>query len=145
MCVLVADLGPQRGWWLVTDQFCTTKRSWKFEERCTTILFGTTLVVAAYAPDSSKSTEMYDAFISSVLEVPREGRRRGAKDLHITGDLNVELGMMCTDEQDIEKLNEMYGPLCWQGYDKDPGGFRKLMWYGVVQEFNCKATSTCSK
>ena len=33
-----------------------------------------------------------------------EGRRGGAKD-HITGDLNVDLGMMCTDENDIEELD----------------------------------------
>ena len=45
--------------------------------------------------------EMYEAFISSVLKVPREGRRGGAKVFYITGDLNVELGMMCTDEKDI--------------------------------------------
>ena len=53
--------------------------------------------------------------------------------------------MMCTDEKDIEELNEIYGPLCWQGYDKDPGGFKKLMWYGIMKEFNCKAASACSK
>ena len=74
------------------------------------------------APDSGKSTEMYDALKSSVLEVLREGRQGGAKD--ITGDLNVELGLMCTDEKDIEELNEMYGPLCWQGHDKAPEALR---------------------
>ena len=58
---------------------------------------------------------------------------------------NVDLGMMCTDEKVIEELNEMYGLLCWQGYDKDPGGFKKLMWYGIMKEFNCKATSSWSK
>ena len=58
---------------LVSEQFCTMKRSWKFEERCTAILFGTTLVMAVYAPDSSKSLEMYEACISSVTEVLREG------------------------------------------------------------------------
>ena len=42
---------------------------------------------------------------------------------------------MCTDEKDIEEQNEMYGPLCWQGYVKDPGGW-KLMWYGIMKEFN---------
>ena len=101
--------------------------------------------MAVYAPDSSKSTEMHDAFFSSVLKVLREGRRGGAKDFYITGDLNVELGMMCTDEKDIEELNEMYGLLCWQGYDKDPGGFKKLMCYGIMKVFNCKATSTWSQ
>ena len=52
--------------------------------------------------------------------------------------------MMCTDEKDLEELNEMYGPLGWQGYDKDPGASEELMWYGIQKEFN-KATSTWSK
>ena len=47
------------------------------------------------------------------------------KTFYITGDFNVELGMRCTDEHDIEELNEMYGPLCWQGYDHDPDGYKK--------------------
>ena len=46
--------------------------------------------------------------------------------------------MMCRDEKDIEELNEIYGPLCWQGYDHDPGDFKQLMWYGILKEFNCK-------
>ena len=110
---------------LVSKQFCTIKRSWRHEERCTAILFGTTLVIAVYAPDSSTDMELYEACVSSVLLVLREWRRGGAKKKKITGDLNVELGMMCTDENDIEELNEMYGPLCWQGYDHDPGGYKK--------------------
>ena len=39
----------------------------------------------------------------------------------------------------------MYVPLCWQRYDLDPGGFKKLMWYGILKEFNCNATSAWSK
>ena len=53
----------------VSDQCCTIRRSWKFEERCTAILFGTTVVMAAYALDSGKNTETHEACISSVLEV----------------------------------------------------------------------------
>ena len=101
--------------------------------------------MAAYAPDSIKGMEMYGAFIWSVLGVLREGRRGGTRDFSITGDLTVELGLMCTDEKDIEELNEMYGPSCWQGHDHDPGSFKKLMWHGNMKEFNCKATSTRSK
>ena len=63
--------------------------------------------------------------MSSVIKVLREGRRGGAKDFYITGGFNVELGLMCTDEKDIEELTKMYGALCWQGYVKDPGGFKK--------------------
>ena len=74
--------------------------------------------MAVFALDSGQNSEMYKAFISSILKVLREGRRCGAKDFYIAGDLNVELGIMCTDEKDIEVLNGMYGLLCLQGYDK---------------------------
>ena len=57
---------------------------------------------------------------------------------------NVELGMICTDENDIEQLNEMYGPLCWQRYDHDLGGYKNVMWYSIMKEFNCKVFSTWS-
>ena len=95
---MVANLGSQRCWFL--DGFAA-------------ILFRTTLVMAAYPPDSGKSTEMYDAFVSSVLKEPLEGHLGGAK--ATKQDHNVVLGKMCTDENDIEELNVMYGPLCWQG------------------------------
>ena len=104
--------------------FCKIKRSWRFEERCTAVLFGTSLVMAVHAPDCGKDLEMYEPFISSVTEVLREGRRGGAREFYVTVDLNVELGLMCTDEKDIEELNVMYGPLCWQGYERDHGGAR---------------------
>ena len=61
---------------LVSDQFCTIKRSRRFEERC-----------AVYAPHSSKDMEMYEAFISNVLSVtgttPRWSQRI---QFYITGD-----------------------------------------------------------
>ena len=115
-----------------------------FEETCTAILFRTTVAMAVYAPDSGESLEMYGACISSVIKVLREGRRGGAKDFYMTCDLNVELGLMRTDEKDIEEVMKMYGPLCWQGYDKDPGGFKKTMWYGIMKEFDCKVSSAWS-
>ena len=59
---------------LDSEQFCTVKRSWKSEERCTAILFGTTMVMAVCAPDSKKSQEMLKECISSVVKVLREGR-----------------------------------------------------------------------
>ena len=75
------------------------------------------MVVAVYAPDSSKSLKMYEI-------------------------LHFECRLMCTDENDIEELMGIYGPLCWQGCDKDPGSFKKLMWYEIMEQFNCKASST---
>ena len=70
-------------------------------------------MIAVHAPDSSKSLEMFEAYISNIVEALREGRRGGAKDFYITGDLNVELELLCTDENDIEELMVIYGPLCW--------------------------------
>ena len=143
MCTTGANLGSQR--WLVAKQFCTIERSWRHEERCTAILFGSTLVMAVYAPDSSKDVELYEACVSNVLRrVLREGRRGGAEQFYITGDPNGELEMICTDENDIEELNEMYGPLCWREYDHDLGGLQKIMWYSIMKEFICNVSSTWS-
>ena len=64
------------------------------EERCTAILFGTTMVMAVYAPDAKKSQEMYEECVSSVVKVLREGRKGGARDFFSTCDFNVELGVM---------------------------------------------------
>ena len=41
-----------------------------------------------------------------------------------------------TNEIEEEELPKLYGPLCWQGYDKDPGGFQKMI--------DCKVSSTWS-
>ena len=35
-------------------------------------------------------------------------------------------------------------PSCWKGWENVQGGFKKLMWYGIMKEFNCKVTSTWS-
>ena len=48
------------------------------EVRSTAVLFGTTLVMAVYAP--AGKTEMYEAFISSVTKVLQAGRRGGARE-----------------------------------------------------------------
>ena len=33
--------------------------------------------------------------------------------------------MMGTDENDSDELINVYGLLCWQSYDKDPGGLEE--------------------
>ena len=52
--------------------------------------------------------------------------------------------MVCTDEIDIEELNEIYEPLCWQRCDHDPGGYKKIMWDSIMKEFDCKESPTWS-
>ena len=39
----------------------------------------------------------------------------------------------------------MHGFVSWQVCENDHGGFKKLMWHGMMKEFSCKATSTLSK
>ena len=73
-----------------------------------------------------------------------KGVKKDAKTFSIAGDLNVELGLMCTDESDIEEFNEIFDPLCWQGYTHDPGGHKKFMWYSIMKEFRCKVSSAWS-
>ena len=77
-------------------QFCTIKTQGRHEERCAAILFGTTLVMAVYAPDSSDDMVLYETFVLSVLRVLRERRRGGVKKFYFTGDVNVELGIIVT-------------------------------------------------
>ena len=101
------------------------------------------MVMTVYARDSKKSLELKAECVSSAVKVLREGHQGGARDFYITGDFNVELGLLCTDENDEEELTKMYGLLCWQGYDKYPGGFKKIMRYVIMKEFDCKVFSTC--
>ena len=53
---------------LVSDKFSSIKTSWETEERCTAILFGTTMVMSVCAPDSKKSLEIYEECIASVVK-----------------------------------------------------------------------------
>ena len=92
-----------------------------------------------------ESLDAYETFMLNVTKALREGHRGGAKEFYFSGDLKVELGLLCTDEDDIGEFNEMCGPLCWQGCENDHGGFKKLMWYGIMKEFHCKVTSTWFK
>ena len=88
--------------------------------------------------------DVYETFVKNVTKISWEKRRARTKTFHIAGTHNVELGLLCTNEDDVEELNEMYGPLCWQICDNDQRRFQKLMWYEIMKEFNCKLTSTWS-
>ena len=97
-----------------------------------------------YAPDSGKDLEEYEKFMEGMTLIPRYGRRNGAKRFYIACDFNIELGLLCTGNEEDEELSAMYGSQCWQGYGADPGGFKKMMWYSIMKEFDCWAISTWS-
>ena len=65
------------------------------------------MVMSVYAPDSKKSLEMYEECIVRVVEVLSEGRKGGARNFHIAGDINVELGLMCTNDNEEEELAKL--------------------------------------
>ena len=87
------------------------------------------------------SVHVRHAFLS-VPKILRKGRRAGAKEFCILQATFIWSWDCCV--QDIGEFNEMYGPLCWQGCDREHGGLKKLMWYGIMKEFNCKVTSKWS-
>ena len=68
------------------------------------------MVMSVYAPDSKKSLKMYEECIASVVKVLREGRKGGARNVYIAGDINVELGLMCTNENEEEELQQSRDP-----------------------------------
>ena len=87
---------------------------------------------------AKKDLDVCETFNGKVTKVLWRGRRAGAKTFYIAGDFNVELRLLCTDDDDVPELNEMYCPLCWQGCDNGQGGFKKLMWYELTKEFHAQ-------
>ena len=98
-----------------------------------------------YAPDFGKDLVEYQKFVEEMTNSLLEGCRSGAKSFYIAGDLNIELGLPCTDGDDEGELSEICGPQCWQGCDADPGGFWKLMWHDMMNECICKTASDIMK
>ena len=64
---------------MVSYQFFKMKRSWRFEKRCTDVLFRAVLVMSVYALDCKKDLDVRETLILNVANFLREGRRGGAK------------------------------------------------------------------
>ena len=95
---------------VVLDQFFKTLKDHGGSKRgVQPILFGAVFVMAVHASDCMKDWDVYETFIVDVTKILWKGRRAGAKDFHITVDFNVELGLLCTDDEDNEERNQMYG------------------------------------
>ena len=99
--------------------------------------------MCSYAPPSAKGFEEYEKIIVEMANVLHEGCWEGAKCFFIAGFFNIELGLLCTVQDEDEEMQGMYGPQCWHGCDGDPGGLKKTT-YEVMKEFNCKAVSARS-
>ena len=83
-----------------------------------------------------KNFEGYEKFVGEMTKVLVEGPWEGATRFFIAGDLNIEPGPRCTDDDE-----EMHGPQCWHGTDTHPGRFKKTMWLEGMTEINCKEVS----
>ena len=100
---------------LVSKQFCTIKRSWRHEERCTAILFGSTLVMAVYASDAVRTWNCMRLVSPASLGSSVRSAEGVQKSFYITGDFIEELEMICAGRNHIEELNEMCKLLCFKG------------------------------
>ena len=86
------------------------------------------------APDSAKDFEEYEKFTGAVTKCVHESRREAVRRLYIAGDLNIELGLMRTDED--EELRDVYGPQ-WHGIDADPGRLGASCTPGFLKQIFC--------
>ena len=57
-------------------------------------------------------------FMQKLMKVMTEGQKEGARLFFVAGDLNIELGFLCMDQDD--EMKDMYGPQCWYGLEADP-------------------------
>ena len=91
-----------------------------------------------WALDSAKAFEEYEKFMQELMKVMTEGRKEGAKQFFIVGDLNIELGFSCEDDE----MKEIYWPQCWFGVEAGPGGLKRSMLLEILTDFGYKAMST---
>ena len=75
-------------------------------------------VMTAYAPDCKKDLDVYETFTWNVTNIFWKGRREGANDFYITGDFNVELGLLSTiwERKRREGRRSWITSLCQEGH-----------------------------
>jgi endonuclease/exonuclease/phosphatase family metal-dependent hydrolase len=122
------------------------RRSWVDHERCTAILVGSFMLLSVYMPHSGLDEEDYIEALEVVRTTLVEGKKAGATDFFIGGDLNIELKLGDTEE-DLNGLDSidwygMYGPECRGGGEDVTTYEKKVRWLQLLKEFKCTVTST---
>ena len=92
------------------------------------------------ALDSAKDHAEYEKDMQGLTKMVLEGRNGGAKRFFVPGDLNIELGFLCMDEED--EMKDISEPQYWYGIDAVPGVLKKSRWLEIKKEFKCTAVST---
>ena len=131
---------------LCPRQVCQFRRSWVSHERCTAILVGAMMILSVYLPHSGFDEEDYFATLEAVRDIMGEGKKLGAVDFFIGGDINIELKLEPGDE-DLQGLDGIdwygiYGPECLGGGGDVITYEKKLRWLQLLRDFDCTVTTT---
>ena len=95
---------------MVSDRCFMAKRSWRSEERCTVVLFGSVLVMAVYASDCRQDMDENEKCVKDATRVSCEGRCARIKKHCVAGGLKVELRLLSTCDDEVGELDGMCGP-----------------------------------
>ena len=126
---------------VVSDQFFNRKSSWRSKERCTAGLFLDAFL--SWPCKLRTATKNWMCMTRSLGMSPKffgkddeHGPRQSTSRVSATWSWGCYVQAMATSESSMRCV------VRYVGKDNDQGGFTKLMWYEIMQEFNCKVTST---
>ena len=95
--------------------------------------------MAVYALDREKDLDVYETFIGSVIKSRGKGDeqepRHSTSRVTSTLSWSYHVQMMTTSRSSARCMTHYVG--------REERRFKKLLWYEIVKEFNCKVTSIC--
>ena len=114
-------------------------------ERCTAV--GSAVVLSVYLPHSGHDEEDYIEALETVRATLTDGKKAGAVDFSVGGNIDIEL-MLGNAGEDLQGLDSIE----WNGmYWPEGGGEevityeKKIRWLQLLKELSCTVTSTWTK
>ena len=100
-------------------------------------MVGSSVLLSVYMPHSGRDKEDYIEALETVRTILAEGRKAGAVDFFIGGDINIELGLGNAGE-DLNGLDSMkwyglYGPECKGGGEDVITYVKKTRWLQLLK------------
>ena len=140
------DLVKKKTAILCPRQVSQFRRSWVSHARCTAIFVGAMMILSIYLPHSGHDEEDHIANLEAVRDIMGEGKKLGAVDFFIGGDINIELKLELGDE-DLQGLDGtdwygIFGLECLEGGEDVITYEKKLRWLQLLRDFDCTVTST---
>ena len=104
------------------------------------------MILSVYLSHSGYDEEDYFATLEAVRDITGEGKKLGAVDFFIGGDINIELKLEPGDE-DLQGLDGIdwcgiYGPEYLGGNEDAITYEKKCRWLQLLRDFDCTVTST---